>query len=93
MRPRLDKEDLVLVLEGLIYLFRYHSGKKNQQETRRVYLLFEALCTTTQGRRRDWMWDDEKLIPQRRKYVKDMLEKIQEIKKPEEESEGASDNP
>ena len=87
MRPRLSKEDLVLVLEGLTYLFRYHSRKKDQHETRRVYLLFDNLSTHGLGRRRSWMWNDDELISKRRKYYQDMLKRIKEIKESESETE------
>jgi len=84
MRPRLSRKDLALVLEGLSVLFRYHSRKKHERETTKIYILFQSLAKTRPGRRGTWMWNDDELLKQRRQYYLGMLKTIQEIKESEE---------
>lgn len=81
MRPRFDKEDLILVLEGLANLFQFYARKKDRIKVRQIYLLFCNLSEKRTGRRREWFWHDDELIPKRKSHYREMQEKISEMTK------------
>jgi len=80
MRPRLDKEDLLLVLEALACLFQYYARKRDRTKAIESYLLFRNLAERGTGRRREWTLHDEELIPKRRIYYREMQETISDLK-------------
>jgi len=85
MRPRFDKEEAVLVLEGLANLFLVYAKKKDRGTVRDIYLLFDNLISGRTGRRRTWYWHDDDLIPKRRHYYREMQNLISDFKKRKEE--------
>jgi hypothetical protein len=76
MRPRFDKEDLILVLEALANLFQFYARKKDRIKVRQIYLLFQALTRQGTGRRQEWYWYDDEFISKRRVHYRDMLKAI-----------------
>jgi len=87
MRPRLDREDLMLVLEGLADLYIKYAAKEDSHMARKIFLLFDSLVHTRTGRRRDWIWHERELILKRRSNYRDMQNLISNLRDQKEESE------
>jgi len=90
MRPRLDKNDLILVLEGLSLLFTYHARKQDREKATQIYLLFQGLSQNKIGRRQRWVFDSVELVHKRRIYYREMQKAILDIRESKSESETPS---
>lgn len=90
MRPRLDKNDLILVLEGLAHLFTVFARKGDREKTAQIYLLFQGLSQNNIGRRQRWVFDSIELVHKRRVYYREMQTTIKKIREFKSESETSS---